>query len=321
MTTSFAIPPMLSISIVERETGLSKDLLRIWERRYGFPAPQRDATGDRLYPREQINRLRLIKRLIDSGLRPGKVVPQNEHKLLELAQVHGQAAAPVERPHDLERFIGLLKKHQSDELKRLLNQQLVRLGIRRFVTEILAPLNVMVGEAWMRGDLAIFEEHLYTEAAQNLLRQAIYSLSVEVQAPRILLTTFPDEQHALGLLIVESLLAAESADCISLGVQMPVSEIAAAAVAHRADVVALSFSGAYPTQMIGRGLKDLKSLLPAHTDIWAGGAGVAAARLHIDGIQTYSSLESIAGAVTHWREKNIHQARPLAPTSQGINVA
>ena len=136
-----------------------------------------------------------------------------------------------------------------------------------------------------------------------------------------MLTTFPDEQHALGLLIVESLLAVESADCISLGVQMPVSEIAAAAVAHRADVVALSFSGAYPTQMIGRGLKDLKSLLPAHTDIWAGGAGVAAARLHIDGIQTYSSLESIVGAVTHWREKNIHQARPLAPTSQGINVA
>ncbi|MEY4729491.1 MAG: hypothetical protein RL020_649 [Pseudomonadota bacterium] len=321
MTTPFNTPPMLSISIVERETGLSKDLLRIWERRYGFPAPQRDVTGDRLYPREQVNRLRLIKRLIDSGLRPGKVVPQNEHKLLELAQVHGQAAAPVERPHDVERFIGLIKKHELDELKRLLNQQLVRLGIRKFVTGILVPLNVMVGETWMRGDLAIFEEHLYTEVAQNILRQAIYSLSVEAQAPRILLTTFPDEQHALGLLIVESLMAAESADCISLGVQMPVSEIAAAAIAHRADVVALSFSGAYPTQMIGRGLKDLKALLPANVSIWAGGAGVAAARLHIDGIQAYTSLELIAGAVTHWREKNSDVVVKEGQTSQGLSVA
>ena len=33
---------LLNISAVERETGLSKDVLRIWERRYGFPEPRRD---------------------------------------------------------------------------------------------------------------------------------------------------------------------------------------------------------------------------------------------------------------------------------------
>ncbi|MGB9149574.1 MAG: MerR family transcriptional regulator [Burkholderiales bacterium] len=295
---------MLSISIVEHETGLSKDLLRIWERRYGFPAPNRDSTGDRLYPREQVNRLRLIKRLIDSGLRPGKVVPQNEHKLLELAQVHGQAAVTPDQPHDLQRFIQLLKNHRGDELKRLLNQQLIHFGIRKFVAEILAPLNGMVGEAWMRGELAIFEEHLYTEAAQNILRQAIHSLSVEVNAPRIMLTTFPDEQHVLGLQMVEALLAADSADCISMGTQMPVSEIAAGAIAHRVDVVALSFSGSYPTQMIVRGLKDLKALLPANVSIWAGGAGVAPVKIMIDGIETHNSLHTLAGAVQRWRENN-----------------
>jgi MerR family transcriptional regulator, light-induced transcriptional regulator len=316
MTTPFEPPQKMSISIVERETGLSKDLLRIWERRYGFPAPERDATGDRRYPREQVSRLRLIKRLIDSGLRPGKVVPQNEHKLLELAQVHGHAAAPPEYPHDLDRFILLLKKHDSDALKRFLNQQMVRLGIRKFVIEILAPLNVLVGEAWMRGELAIFEEHLYTEVAQNLLRQAVHSLSVEVESPRILLTTFPDEQHALGLQMVEALLASDSADCISMGIQMPVSEITAASIAHRVDVVVLSFSGAYPTQMIARGLKDLKSLLPAQVEIWVGGAGIAAARLQMEGVQCYASLDSIAIAVRLWRQK--HHPRPALQAEQKI---
>lgn len=43
----------LPISVVERETGIPKDLLRMWERRYGFPEPARDAQGDRVYPREQ----------------------------------------------------------------------------------------------------------------------------------------------------------------------------------------------------------------------------------------------------------------------------
>jgi MerR family transcriptional regulator, light-induced transcriptional regulator len=305
MTTPFDTPTKLTISIVERETGLSKDLLRIWERRYGFPAPERDVTGDRLYPREQVNRLRLIKRLIDSGLRPGKVVPQNEHKLLELAQVHGQVPTPADQPHDLDSFMRLLKKHQGDEFKRLLNQQLIRLGIRKFVTEILVPLNSMIGDSWMRGELAIFEEHLYSEVAQNVLRQAIHSLTVEAQAPRILLTTFPDEQHSLGLQMVEALFAAESAHCISMGIQMPVSEIAAAAIAHRADVVALSFSSAYPTQMIGRGLKDLKALLPLHMDVWVGGAGVSSAKIQIEGVETHGSLDTISLAVRRWRDKNI----------------
>ncbi len=64
----------VSIAAVERDTGLSKDTLRVWERRYGFPQPQRDAYGERVYPLEQLDKLRLVKRLIDQGFRPGKIV-------------------------------------------------------------------------------------------------------------------------------------------------------------------------------------------------------------------------------------------------------
>ena len=62
----------LNIAAVERETGLSKDVLRKWEIRYGFPAPQRDSLGERAYPADQVNRLRLIKRLMDAGMRPSR---------------------------------------------------------------------------------------------------------------------------------------------------------------------------------------------------------------------------------------------------------
>ena len=50
-----------SIAAVERETRLSKDVLRVWERRYGFPQPVRDANGERCYPAEQVDRLRLMR--------------------------------------------------------------------------------------------------------------------------------------------------------------------------------------------------------------------------------------------------------------------
>ena len=61
---------MYSISRVERETGISKDVLRMWERRYGFPMPSRVSSGERNYSAEDLARLLLIKRLMDLGIDP-----------------------------------------------------------------------------------------------------------------------------------------------------------------------------------------------------------------------------------------------------------
>ena len=49
---------LLSIAAVEMETGLSKDVLRVWERRYGFPCPQRGPGGDRVYTADQLVKLK-----------------------------------------------------------------------------------------------------------------------------------------------------------------------------------------------------------------------------------------------------------------------
>ena len=65
---------LIDIATVERETGIGKDALRVWEKRYGFPLPTRDERDVRLYTQAQVEQLRLIKRLISNGLRPSKVV-------------------------------------------------------------------------------------------------------------------------------------------------------------------------------------------------------------------------------------------------------
>ncbi|HNV53658.1 MAG TPA: MerR family transcriptional regulator, partial [Pseudomonadales bacterium] len=76
--------PGLPISSVERETGLSKDTLRVWERRYGFPTPERDANGERSYSLQQVRRLTQLKRLLDQGHRPGKLLKLDEEALSAL---------------------------------------------------------------------------------------------------------------------------------------------------------------------------------------------------------------------------------------------
>src|SRR5271165_5355548 len=143
----------LNISAVERETGLSKDVLRMWERRYGFPDPQRDNNAERQYAPGEVAKLHAIKRLMDTGLRPGKLIRQSLDELNALAEkrVHPrrEALAPaIERD-----ILTLLKAHDASGLHATFASLLVRVGVQRFIIETVAPLNRAVGEAWMRGEL------------------------------------------------------------------------------------------------------------------------------------------------------------------------
>lgn len=277
-----------NIAAVERETGLGKDTLRVWERRYGFPHPLRDENGDRLYPAEQISRLRLIKRLMDRGHRPGKLVLAEESQLqvwsAELAGMApgGESANAADLPpgalarqsEGMGEVFDLLARHDAVGLRRVLSQMMAREGLQTFVLDTLPKLNVFVGEGWASGQIEVFEEHLYTEQIQVLLRQAIAALPPGTRRPKVLLTTVPDEQHILGVLMLEALLTLRGMRCVSLGTQTPLAEIVAAVDAHRADAVALSFSAAFPARQLLPLVNQLRAALPRSVGMWVGGSGI-----------------------------------------------
>jgi methanogenic corrinoid protein MtbC1 len=320
-----------TIAAVERDVGLSKDVLRVWERRYGFPAPNRDAHGERVYPADQVQRLRLVKRLMDQGFRPGRLLTTSEAELEALAgrrqttavgMTEGLAAAeqapaegevsgagatggatteatpdPVGR--GLEELLGYVRRHDGEGYLQAAQQRLARQGLQRFVQDTVVPLTMGVGRAWEEGSLQVFEEHLFTELTSRILRQAIAAVPGGI-APRILLTSLPNEQHGMGLLMVEALLALEGAHCIPLGTQMPMQEIVHAAQAHRVDVVALSFSGAFPWRQVPGLLRQLRAVLPQPTQLWAGGAGVRKSPGD-DGVLIMPRLDDAIAAVVRWR--------------------
>jgi DNA-binding transcriptional MerR regulator/methylmalonyl-CoA mutase cobalamin-binding subunit len=295
---------------VERDTGLSKDTLRMWERRYQFPQPGRDQFGERVYPFEQVEKLRTIKRLMDNGHRPGKLVG---HSLGELQQIYtglsGKRTQQPDAPEHLQAFLELIKCHRVHELRQQLSQCLMRQGLQRFLTETVAPLNKLVGDAWMSGQFEIFEEHLYTEVLQGLLRTAISAMPDRGHAPLIMLTTLPTEQHNLGLLMAEAIFAMEGATCISLGTQTPVRDIALAAAAHRADIVAVSFSAAFAPAQVCDGLEALRGQLSKAspgTPIWAGGSNAGLGRREIAGVTVLHGLDSVAPAIDIWRSRHQH---------------
>src|SRR6187431_815682 len=290
-----------TIAAVERDVGLSKDVLRVWERRYGFPVPNRDPHGERLYPAVQVLRLGLIKRLMDLGHRPGRLMSTPVEELEALAAgSHDVKAADAEADsHELDELFALVRHHDVAAYLQAMQQRLARQGLRQFVLDTVAPLTVQIGSAWQQGQLQVFEEHLFTELTARVLRQAIATVPGGSE-PRVLLTTLPKEPHEMGLLMVEAVLSLEGAQCISLGTQMPLMEIVDAVAAHQVDIVALSFSAAFPARQTRALLEQLRAALSGTIELWAGGAGVRKLAA-LDGVMCMASLDSAIAAVSRWR--------------------
>jgi DNA-binding transcriptional MerR regulator/methylmalonyl-CoA mutase cobalamin-binding subunit len=298
---------ILNISAVERETGLSKDVLRMWERRYGFPKPGRDGNGERQYTPADVGKLRAMKRLMDVGVRPGKIVK------LALTELNAMADARTPTRQDplapaLERdVLAMLKSHDATSLQHLLANLMMRQGLQRFVLDTITPLNRAVGDAWMRGELQVFEEHLYTEQLQVALRAAINAFPRQNGMPRVLLTTFPAELHGIGLLMVEAMMVPEGVHCISLGPQTPLEDIRRAALAHKVHIAALSFSSAFPLRQATDGLLTLRRQLPSQVSLWAGGEMTRRVRKTMPGIVLIPDLASTINALRSWRSHWVPQ--------------
>ncbi len=309
----------LSIAAVERDTGLSKDTLRIWERRYGFPMPARDAVGERIYPLDQVAKLRAIKRLLDAGHRPGRIVPLPLDRLQLLTeQTVDQPArgAPVALAGvDLQAHLALIRQRDMSGLRASLYRLQARLGVGRFLNEVVAPLNVAVGDAWLHGDLQLWEEHLYTECIQVLLRQTITSIPTAGRAagPRVLLTTFPGEPHTLGLLMAEALLSLEGCPCVNLGTQTPPWDIVLAARDCGIDIVALSFTACLNPNQVAEGLSELRTKLPARVQLWAGGSAPVLHRRRLPGVLPFATLENVPAALECWRAAAAARTAPVSP--------
>ena len=290
----------ISISALEKELGIGKDTLRVWERRYGFPQPTRDARGERRYPAEQVDRLRVMRRLLDRGMRPHQVIglPAEALQAYSDAPVKSAMQAP---PMHAELY-GLLRSHDALALQRALRTILVREGLERFVLDTAGILVEAVGDWWAAGTLEVFEEHLFTEQLGRVLREAVSQVPARNARPHVLLTTLPDEPHALGLLLAEAVMRLEGARCTSLGVQTPEGQILAAVRAGGMDIVALSFSSYFGLPQMREAVTRLRAALPARVGLWCGGAAAERLKKTPIGVQRISRLAAIGPNLAQWRE-------------------
>lgn len=283
---------LYSIGVVERDTGIGRDTLRVWERRYGFPDPVRNQKGERVYPENQLRRLQRIRRLLDQGMRPGKLLRLAENDLDELETGLRRAQQVLPDPAIGELLEAVLLA-DAGEVERLLRRQYDQQGMRAFILETVAPLLTATGEYWVGGKLQIFQEHFLTQQLNRFLNAEIASLQKTTRKPCVLLATLPGEQHTLGLLMVAAMLTSHGITTVNLGGEVPMDQIVRAVTQFRADIVGITFSGAYQYKNIRPHLLELRALLPEDIEIWTGGEGVRRLRKLPAGITKFTTLEKL----------------------------
>jgi len=280
-----------SIGMVERDTGIGRDTLRVWERRYGFPEPLRNDKGERIYSEKQVRRLQRIRRLLDQGLRPGKLLILSEHDLNTLeADMHAEQASPLNAT--VVQLLDALRKADMHQLSTLLEQQYEQQGMQTFILKTVAPLLRATGEAWAQGRLQIFQEHMLSEQLRRFLKTRIAQQTTTKPA-KILLATLPGETHTLGLLMVEALLASQGVAAINLGSEVPMDQIKHAVEQFEVNTLGITFSGAYPYKHIRPHLTELRDSIAPDVTIWTGGEGVYRLRKLPNGVKKFKTLDKL----------------------------
>lgn len=268
---------MSSIKVVSAITGIPMGTLRIWERRYGFPMPERrPGSNRRVYARAQIEQLRAIAVALSRGYRPSDVV----HKPLpELEALLGapQLAAPSATESSrgavapVATLLALLAAGDVKAIEDELRFAAAALGAKRFVTDLAQPLAAAVGEAWATGKLAIRHEHVMTECLTTQLRSLLATHQIADGAPTVVLTTLPGEPHTLGLQMVALYLALSAAKPRLLGANTPPEQVIAAAQSFGAAVIGIAVTPAADMGVTRRGISKLAREMPASVRLWVGG--------------------------------------------------
>jgi len=291
-TSSFVLQ-----SEIERLTGFGIENLRKWRQRFGFPPAEQRVDGRAIYSRESVDRLLVIKRLMEAGFRPGQVVGNTALENLKIAADLILFKSGVERSESTNAFISLLKRSDSEAFKALLRKRRAKQTMLDFVQQTVAPLMVGIGDAWFNGEIDVYHEHLCSSMIERYLIEQTLKSQPKPAFPIFLFALPPGEHHQLGLLMVEAVMAEAGAYIVNVGTDIPLDSLKLAATECKADVVALTFSFSYPPRNVVPTLTHLRRLLPPRMLIWAGGAGLSKVRRVPKGVRIMTHFDEAITAM------------------------
>lgn len=299
-------PPLHSVRVVARRTGLTPDLLRAWERRYGAVKPVRSAGGQRHYSDADIERLQLLVQATAAGRAIGQVASLDTAELQALVAADrmtsaSASSAAVEIPaaeRYLQDALGAAERFDALVLESTLRAAALQLPADQALDRVFGPLLMEIGTRWEQGRLPPANEHLATAIIRRVLTWMTDLSSAPDEAPTIVVGTPAKQLHDLGAMLAATVAGTNGWRVAFLGPSLPADELARAARMAQADTVALSIVDPMDPAHVSRELRQLRSGLPQSVALVVGGQGAAALSDVLEQIGAHR-LDSL-GALRVW---------------------
>lgn len=244
-----------TIAVVAERTGLSRDVLRVWERRYQAVQPARTTGRQRLYSDAELSRFLLLARANRGGRSIGSIARLTTEQLQQMVatdlDVHileRESDVKEESAHakSIERTVRAAMVHvavlDGSALNGELRLALARFGLPVLLGSIVPALMKRVGDDWMEQRIGIAHEHLASAVVLGILLEAMQSLPGRPGAPRLVVATPAGENHVLGAALIAAAAAMDGWKVQFLGADVPSQDLTEAAVGARAVALSLVFS-------------------------------------------------------------------------------
>ena len=280
------------VRVAARMTGLKPELLRAWETRYRAVAPKRTPGGSRLYSEQDLDRLMLLRDVVESGHRIGSVAHLSPADLQELLP----ESSGLQRD-SIERIISLFKRLDAVKARDLLTDELTKLGSIEFATNLVLPLLFEIGHRWEGGKLSIAAEHMASDVLRSILMTLVDAGNENRGSRKVVFATPSGEPHDLGTLVASIIANRAGADLTFLGADVPAEDLVDCDLSSNASAIVLGVV-TLPEESAERILREVRMNLPERIGVLIGGAGIG--RLaHIKGIDRVDNLGQLEAHITH----------------------
>jgi DNA-binding transcriptional MerR regulator len=291
-----------NLKAVLRQTGLTPETLRAWERRYGAVRPARTESGRRIYSTAEVHRLGLLSTLVRRGFRIGDIARLSD---LELTRRIDESREPVGEQmssqmssttssRGISDVLHALESFNLIELREKMAQVRYRISPREFALELVPAIMYRVGTLIDETRFSIAEEHALSNLVQTELRSIYNSLEpIDGQhkpVRKMVFATREGDYHEVGLMLAAILCRSHGMQCQYLGANYPADSLSRAVKALRPFAVILALSY-LPTEEERIAPRDyvlaLDEQLPGATELWMGGTAVSHVKRPRSKRQTY----------------------------------
>lgn len=202
-----------TIGSVSKKTGLSSNLIRMWELRYSAVVPSRSPTNRRQYTDSDIEKLTMLKKAVDTGMSIGSVAGLSNDQLSTLLQgsntfeTSNQPESQFDKKehqsyeYHLGNCFECVEKYDSDALNQVLGRAALYLNDNDLIKSVMKPFLLRVRELSKRGILNKLQETIAFDVTKGFLINLIDSFENLPRENKVLILQINQELNELSSLI------------------------------------------------------------------------------------------------------------------------